>query len=338
MLTNSVSVNSRRPKLADVARIAGVSSATVSRVLNHPEIVRPDVQAKVRRAITELGYAPDAVARALSLGRSSTIGAVVPTLGIAIFADGTTALQSRLREHGYTLLIANSEYDPDKELEEIRVLLERGVEGLVLVGDSAGSAAMTLARQYGVPLITTYVSRSLFGVPAVGIDNAEAMYRMVEHLLHLGHSEFGIISDAATPHGSPARGHRQCLPQGQHSARSEAGGRSFLFGGERPDRAAQTDHRRTRHNGGHLHLGRPRHRRAGRKPGAGVSGAAGYFYHRLRRYRYRVPHRSAADHCQCPSGGNRPVGRRPSGFGGEWLDAPAHHETAHSDRHTWVHR
>src|SRR5665647_68946 len=121
MLTNCVSVNSRRPKLADVARMAGVSSATVSRVLNHPEIVRPDVQAKVRRAITELGYAPDAVARALSLGRSSTIGAIVPTLGIAIFADGTTALQSRLREHGYTLLIANSEYDPDKELEEIRV-------------------------------------------------------------------------------------------------------------------------------------------------------------------------------------------------------------------------
>jgi LacI family transcriptional regulator len=180
-----------------VARVAGVSPATVSRVLNHPEIVRPDLQAKVRRAVTELGYAPDAVARALSLGRSSTIGAVVPTLAIAIFADGTAALQRRLREHGYTLLIASSEYDPAREIEEVRVLLERGVDGLVLVGDSGGGGAVAMAQQYGVPVITTYVSHSLFDVPAIGIDNADAMYHMVEHLLALGHTEFGIITDAA---------------------------------------------------------------------------------------------------------------------------------------------
>ncbi|MET3923941.1 LacI family DNA-binding transcriptional regulator [Devosia sp. 2618] len=200
----------KRPKLSDVARAAGVSPATVSRVLNHPGIVRPDLQAKVRKAITKLGYAPDAVARALSLGRSSTIGAVIPTLGMTVFANGTAALQQRLREHGYTLLIANSEYDSDRELEEIKVLLERGVDGLVLVGDMVSSAAVSLAGQYDVPVITTYVNESQFAVPAVGIDNAEAMNRVLQMLLDLGHREFGIITDVA-PHNDRQRARRQGL-------------------------------------------------------------------------------------------------------------------------------
>ena len=188
---------SRRPKLSDVAKQANVSPATVSRVLNHPEIVTPHLRAKVMTAVRKLGYVPDATARALSLGRSDTIGAVVPTLGVAIFADGITALQARLRESGLTLLVANSEYDSEKELQEIRVFLERGVDGLVLVGDLASSAASELAAQYKTPLITTYVGASRIAVPAVGIDNADAMYQMVRYLLDLGHREFGVITDAA---------------------------------------------------------------------------------------------------------------------------------------------
>ncbi len=206
----SKDVSYKRPKLSDVAREAGVSPATVSRVLNHPGIVRPDLQAKVRRAITALGYAPDAVARALSLGRSSTIGAVIPTLGMTVFANGTAALQSRLREHGYTLLITNSEYDGDRELEEIKVLLERGVDGLVLVGDMVSAAAVTLAGQYRVPVITTYVNESQFAVPAIGIDNAEAMNRVLQLLLDLGHREFGVITDVA-PHNDRQRARRRGL-------------------------------------------------------------------------------------------------------------------------------
>ncbi|WP_246160154.1 LacI family DNA-binding transcriptional regulator [Aureimonas fodinaquatilis] len=177
-----------------MAKAAGVSPATVSRVLNHPDIVRPDLQAKVRRAIAELGYAPDAMARALSLGRSNTIGAIIPTLGMTIFANGTVALQKRLREYNYTLLIANAEYDPERELEEIKVLLERGVDGLVLVGDRMSAEALALARQYQVPLVTTYVSESQFSVPAIGIDNAEAMHQVLQMLLDLGHREFGVIT------------------------------------------------------------------------------------------------------------------------------------------------
>jgi LacI family transcriptional regulator len=186
-----------RPKLADVARAAGVSSATVSRVLNNPDLVRPAVQTKVYRAIDSLGFTPDAAARALKSRRTRTVGAVVPTLGVAIFATGITGLQNRLRENGYTLLIANSEYDPTKELQETRVLLDRGVDGLVLVGDANLARASALAKQYGVPLVTTYVCTTRHKVPSVGMDNAESMKSMATYLLGLGHRQFGMITDAA---------------------------------------------------------------------------------------------------------------------------------------------
>src|SRR6202000_526295 len=98
-------------KIEDVARNANVSPATVSRVLNHPEIVRPELREKVMRHIANLSYTPDSAARALKSGRMRTIGAIVPTLGLGIFAEGVEALQNRLSESGYTLFVANSQYD-----------------------------------------------------------------------------------------------------------------------------------------------------------------------------------------------------------------------------------
>src|SRR6185437_16721407 len=97
--------------LGDVAQLAGVSPATVSRVLNRPETVRDGLRDTVRRAIAELGYVPHGAARALASRRSHTIGAVVPTLDNAIFATCIDALQRRLDGAGYVLLLASTEYD-----------------------------------------------------------------------------------------------------------------------------------------------------------------------------------------------------------------------------------
>ncbi|MGE0237731.1 MAG: LacI family DNA-binding transcriptional regulator [Parvibaculaceae bacterium] len=183
-----------KAKLADVAKVAGVSLATASRVLNHPETVRPAIQGKVRRAMKLLSYKPDAAGRALASGRSRVIGAVVPTLGTAIFADGIESLQNRLREHGFGLLLANSQYDPEKELTEIRLLLERGVDGMALVGDNFSAELLSLVRQYDVPVVTTYVSRSRHAIPAIGIDNHKGAREMTRYLIGLGHRDFGIIT------------------------------------------------------------------------------------------------------------------------------------------------
>lgn len=188
-----------RPKLADVARAAGVSPATVSRVINNPAIVRPEMSDRVRQAIRALGFTPDAAARALALGRSRTVGAVVPSLGVAIFADGVEALQNRLSPAGYTLLLANSQYDMAKEAQEIRALLERGADGLVLVGHRFSRESLRLIQQSEVPAVTTYVAQSRSGMAAVGIDNAAAAAALASYLLSLGHRRFGIIANTVTP-------------------------------------------------------------------------------------------------------------------------------------------
>src|SRR5258707_15307190 len=101
--------------LGDVARRAGVSAASVSRVLNHPAKVSPEIRDRVVRAMGEFGYARDGAARALASRHSLTIGHVVPTLGIGIFAAGVEALQRRLGGFGYQLLVAARAYAEEKE-------------------------------------------------------------------------------------------------------------------------------------------------------------------------------------------------------------------------------
>jgi len=209
---------STRVKIEDVARQAGVSPATVSRVLNHPEIVRPELRDKVSRAIANLSYTRDSAARALKSGRMRTIGAIVPTLGLSIFAEGVEALQNRLSENGYMLFIANSQYDERRELQETQSLIERGIDGIVLVGGSHAPELRALIEQAGVPVITTYVSKAQGGIPAIGIDNQRATRELTRYLLDLGHVRFGAIANVP-----PANDRSRARLDGIQKALAEAG-------------------------------------------------------------------------------------------------------------------
>ena len=142
--------------LGDVARRAGVSAASVSRVLNYPAKVSPEVREHVMRAMGELGYVRDGAARALASRHSLTIGNVVPTLGIGIFAAGVAALQRRLEEFGYQLLVAASDYDEAKEARQVRALIERGVDSIALVGQRHAPEIYQLLRSRKLPYVNTY--------------------------------------------------------------------------------------------------------------------------------------------------------------------------------------
>jgi hypothetical protein len=104
-------------KLRDVAQRAGVSTASVSRFVNDPATVSQELRTRIESAIAELAYVPHWAARALASKRSHTIGAVVPTLKLAIFGAGIEALQERLHDSGYTLLFASCQYDLTREVE-----------------------------------------------------------------------------------------------------------------------------------------------------------------------------------------------------------------------------
>lgn len=187
----------RRPggaTLEDVARAAGVSTATVSRCLNAPGKLQPATRARVEAAIAELGYAPNFGARALAARRTDTMGAVVPTLENAIFARGLEAFQLELAREGTMLLVASSGYDPATEAEEVRLLVARGAEGLLLIGYDRDPAVYEFLRRRGVPYVVAWVHDAREPHPAIGFDNEAAMRELAGEVLARGHRRIGFVT------------------------------------------------------------------------------------------------------------------------------------------------
>ncbi len=175
-----------------MARAAGVSSATASRALAQPQLVAGATLARVVASARSLGYRPDAAAQALASGRSMTIGAVMPTLHNEIFSRALQAMQSVLAAEGYQLLVASHDYNPAAEAEAIRMLLARGVDGLMLVGAERSPEGEALMREASVPVVLTW--RTTPGQPAVTVDNERAGWLAAEHLIGLGHQRIGMIT------------------------------------------------------------------------------------------------------------------------------------------------
>lgn len=193
----------QRPTIDEVAREAGVSTATVSRVFNRPEAVREALRRQVMDAVTALGYVPHAGARALMLRRSGTVGAVFPTVDNAIFAKAIDALQRRLALDGVQLLVATSGYDPESEMREAINLVTRGVDALVLCGFSQHPKLLRFISQRGLPCVHVMVHPGKAGHLSVGFDNARAMYQATRYLLDLGHRRIAMLA-GVTSHNDRA--------------------------------------------------------------------------------------------------------------------------------------
>lgn len=182
--------------LRQVARAAGVSTATVSRAINRPEIVSQDLRDRIAAVVKQLGWVPDGAARALTTRRSQTIGAVFPTLSVGDFARATHAIQAELLTSGYTLLLACSEYDLDLEFQQVRKFAEHGVDGLILVGQAHHPDLAGLLTQRQMPFVNTFVyDRSTHG-SCIGPDNHRALMAMTDYLADLGHLRFGVIAQS----------------------------------------------------------------------------------------------------------------------------------------------
>ena len=182
----------QRITIEEVARLAGVSTATVSRVLSRPEVVRNQTREQVMAAIAKLDYQPDAAARALASGRTHTVGCVIPTLDHAIFARSTQAMQTTLAQAGYQLLVASHEYDPSTEFELVRALQQRGVDALVLVGTDHAPRLWKALSAWRKPTLLTWSCDPR--LPSLGFDNEGAAQMAASHLLELGHRYIGVIS------------------------------------------------------------------------------------------------------------------------------------------------
>jgi LacI family transcriptional regulator len=182
------------PTIDDVAAAAGVSTATVSRALNQPGSVREALRARVEAAVARLGYVPHSGARSLMLRRTGTVGAVLPTMDNAIFAKAIDALQRRLEQAGYQLLIAASDYDVETEMRQAMNLVTRGADALVLCGFSQKPELLQFLQHRALPCVHVMVCPSPAEGTCVGFDNAEAMAKAARYLIDLGHRRVAMLA------------------------------------------------------------------------------------------------------------------------------------------------
>ncbi|BBK32325.1 LacI family transcriptional regulator [Stella humosa] len=185
-------------RLADVAAAAGVSSATVSRAFNLPALVREDVRARILATADDLGYVAHGAARALASKRSRTLGAIVPTLNNTIFARAIDAFQRRVEERGYILLLTTSEYDQQREWERARAMVERGVDGLMLVGGQHDPRLLHLLEVTGKPFINTWTANRGAEHASVGYDSRALSNLVFDYLVGLGHREFAVVTGSSS--------------------------------------------------------------------------------------------------------------------------------------------
>ncbi len=189
----SLTASGDEPVLADVARVAGVSTATVSRYLNDPEKVTEKTRARVRAAIAQLDWVPNAAARSLVSRRSYTVGAIVPTLEHEKFHQQLQAFQGRLGAEGLAVFVACSSYDPEEGYRLARGMVGRGVDAIALLGDNYPDALFDLLRAKDIPYVVTFGKRADSDHPCAGFDHARAYEVITRRLLELGHTRFGVI-------------------------------------------------------------------------------------------------------------------------------------------------
>ncbi len=181
------------PRIKDVARRAGVSSATVSRVLsNHPH-VSPETREKVLRAIEELGYRPSRVARSLRAQRSRIIGLIISDIQNPFFTALVRAVEDVAYEHDYAIFLGNSDEDIEKEGLYVEVMRAEHVAGVVISPTQEDYSPAQHLVALGIPVVT--IDRAVRGlaVDSVLVDNVGAAYTLVDHIIKDGHTRVAAV-------------------------------------------------------------------------------------------------------------------------------------------------
>lgn len=190
-----VSVTSKQVTRDDVAKLAGVSSATVSHVVNNgPRNVSPETRAKVLQAIRELGYKPNAVARNLRRQRTSTLGLIIPDTFNPYFAEVARGIEAVAFENGYIVVLCHSHYNLEREIRYIDVLSEERVAGVIWVPATYDDMPAKRLLEYQIPLVILDRSIGRRDVLSVVADNFRGGYIATEHLISLGHRRIGCIT------------------------------------------------------------------------------------------------------------------------------------------------
>jgi LacI family transcriptional regulator len=197
----------------DVAQRSGVSTATVSRVLNSDPRISAVTTERVRRAIDDLGYSPNHFARGLKTSRSHTIGFLAPEFVNEFFMGIAQGVENRLRDDSYSLVIGSSGESLDQEKDRLETLVNQGVDGLIAIPAGPSGAHFQAAVERGVPVVLVDRTVNEFSTDAVLIDNINGTYGALEVLLLKGHHRIGFLGGNQTLTSARERydGYRRAL-------------------------------------------------------------------------------------------------------------------------------
>ncbi|MFT8364026.1 MAG: catabolite control protein A [Sporolactobacillus sp.] len=178
----------------DVAREAGVSMATVSRVVNGNPNVKPTTRKKVSEAIKRLGYRPNAVARGLASKKTTTVGVIIPDISSVFFSELARGIEDIATMYNYNIILCNSDQNKDKEIRLIQTLLGKQVDGIVFMGGKIADEHIDEFTNSPVPVVLAATVDEKNKIASVNIDYNQAVYETVSHFIDGGHRKIGFIN------------------------------------------------------------------------------------------------------------------------------------------------
>jgi LacI family transcriptional regulator, repressor for deo operon, udp, cdd, tsx, nupC, and nupG len=210
----------------DVARSAGVSPATVSRVLSNPNIVTEHTRAAVRRSVEQLGFSPNTAAKSLRTLRTRKVLVTVPDIANPFFSLIIRGIEEAAQHEGYAIVLGDTHLDADREDRYAQMLLQREVDGLIFLGHRMPARLVPWIKRRGasVPIVNGCEYSPGLGVPSVHIDNTKAAAEAMNYLYGLGHRRVGVISG---PLSSPLS--RDRLQGVEQRARAQRAHRQLLL-------------------------------------------------------------------------------------------------------------
>lgn len=202
--------------IKDVAKEAGVSIATVSRVLNDVDVVNEETKKKVLEAINKLGYRPNIVARSLKTQKTRTIGIIIPDISSQFYPEIVRGAEDVANIYNYNIMLCNTDLDPEKEIEYLRVLKEKMVDGVLYMSTSLEPNILELINQLQLPMVLVETTSREGDIPSVTIDNEKAAFDGVDYLIRKGNKRIAYIgTHEDAEHASALRyiGYKKALEQ-----------------------------------------------------------------------------------------------------------------------------
>ncbi len=187
-----------RVRIKDVAKRAGVSTATVSHVINQTRFVTDETRQKVLEAIDALNYQPSTIARGLATNSTQTIGLIISDITNPFFTAVARGVEDEINQHGYHTIFCNTDEDPEREDEYLRLLAARQIDGLIIAPTGTRSERLIRLAAFNTPIVLLDRSTPDIEAPLIGVDNEEGAYQATRYLIELGHRRIGVLMGLET--------------------------------------------------------------------------------------------------------------------------------------------